>query len=181
MTTEPAAVSAPPEFQAVYARWFHDVCRWARACGAPDGEIEDVAQDVFVTVHRRLPDFQDRNLAAWLYTITARATRDHRRRAWLRRVMRPRKDVDLDTFSLAAAGPAEHLERVEDRRLLARLLEGMSMKKRAVVVLYELEEMTGEEIAALEGVPVDTVWSRLHHARREMREKLARMRLRGEI
>ena len=65
--------------------------------------------------------------------------------------------------------------------MLARLLEGMTEKKRSVLVLFELEGYSGEEIAQLQGVPVDTVWTRLHHARRELRERLARLRNHEEL
>lgn len=177
----PARATDPLDFATLYDTWFHDVCRWSRALGCPDADIEDVAQEVFVTVQRRLPDFREGRVAAWLYTITARATRDHRRRAWFRHLLRPREGIELDTFALAAPGPAERLENLEDRRRLARLLEGMSDKKRTVLVLFEIEGYTGEEIAALQGVPVDTVWTRLHTARRELRAKLLRQRKRDGL
>ena len=176
----PPASSTPLDFSTIYETWFHDVCRWSRSLGCPDGDIEDVAQEVFVTVQRRLPDFREGKLASWLYTITARATRDHRRRAWFRHLLRPRHDIELDTFALAAPGPAERLERLQERQLLARLLEGMSEKKRSVLILFELEGYTGEEIAALQGVPIDTIWTRLHTARRELKAKLLRLRKREE-
>jgi RNA polymerase sigma-70 factor, ECF subfamily len=174
----PAPSPSPPDFSAVYHEWFHDVCRWARSLGCPDADIEDVAQEVFVTVQRRLPDFKEGKLSSWLYTITARATRDHRRRAWFRHLLRPRESIEMDRFALSAPGPAERLERLEDRRLLARLLAGLSDKKRTVLLLFEVEGYTGEEIAALQGVPVDTVWTRLHTARRELKAKLLRIQRR---
>ena len=166
------------DFSAIYQRWFHPVCRWARALGAIDEEIEDVAQDVFVIVQRRLPEFRNDNLAGWLYRITARSTRDQRRRAWFRRLVRVKNDEALG--ALAPASPS-HLEQLSARMTIERILEGMGDKKRAVLMRYELEGYTGEEIAGLEAISVDTVWSRLRHAREDVRHRVDRLRRRGEL
>ena len=64
------------DFDAIYERWFEDVSRWVRAMGGPDAEREDLVQDVFVVVHRRLPDFDGENLAGWLYQIGSPRVRD---------------------------------------------------------------------------------------------------------
>src|SRR5256886_15702293 len=96
---------APPLGQ-VYETWFHDVCRWLRAMGIRDADLEDVAQDVFLVVRRKLPGFQGSRLAGWLYQIAYRRAREHRRLAWFRRVFSPRDDL-LDNISDAAPGPAE--------------------------------------------------------------------------
>lgn len=170
--------TGPLDFASIYDAFFHEVCRWARALGVGEGEIEDVAQDVFVSVQRRLPDFKNENLAGWLYRITVRAARDHRQRAWFRHLVGLRRHDDLDAVERKGPGAAEQLA---DRRLLARLVEGMSEKKRVTMVLYELEGYTGEEIAALHDVPIDTVWSRLRHARNEMKERLEWLRQKGEL
>jgi len=51
----------PPEFRVIYERWFEEVSRWIRAMGGPEAEREDLVQDVFLVVHRRLPDFDGEN------------------------------------------------------------------------------------------------------------------------
>ena len=175
----PAEQPAPGlDFATIYDRWFHPVCRWARALGAIDEEVEDVAQDVFVIVQRRLPEFRNENLAGWLYRITARSTRDQRRRAWFRRLVHVKSDDTLD--ALAPAGPC-CIDQLVARMTLTRLLDGMGNKKRAVLMLYELEGYTGEEIAELEAISIDTVWSRLRHAREDVRDRVDVMRRRGEL
>lgn len=171
----PLCAAAPGvDFAELYAQWFHEVCRWTRSLGISDGDIEDVAQEVFVGARRRLHAFHGGSLANWLYCITARAARDHRRRAWFRRWLRPDEDVDMDVFALSSPGPDEDVARKQDRVLLARLLARMSEKKRTVLILFDVEGYTGEEIAEIQGIPVDTVRTRLHHARRELRERLLR-------
>jgi RNA polymerase sigma-70 factor (ECF subfamily) len=161
-----AGVAAPPlDFAEVYARWFGEVARWVRALGGPRADHDDLVQDVFVIVRRKLGGFDGGNLAGWLYRITARTVRDHRRAAWFRRLLRRRDDPGLDALAATGPGPAESLERREAQRALWRLLERVGEKQRGVFVLFEIEGYSGEEIAALLGIPVATVWTRLHKAR----------------
>src|SRR2546423_1527065 len=74
------------EFRTLYDAWFADVARWVRALGAPSADQDDLVQDVFVVVHRRLPDFDGENVAGWLYRIAAHQVRDHRRLRWIRHI-----------------------------------------------------------------------------------------------
>jgi RNA polymerase sigma-70 factor (ECF subfamily) len=158
-------VIAPLDFAAVYEAWFPTVCRWAAALGGPRADVEDVAQEVFLVVRRKLPDFDGENLGGWLYRITAGKVRDARRLAWVRHLFlgeAPGPDRREER-----PGPVELLERKDDERRLYRLLDRMSDKRRRALVLAELEGCSGEEIARLEGIPVATARTRLHHARRE--------------
>ena len=73
-----------PTFEQVYVQWFHEVSRWARAFGGLDADLDDLTQEVFLVVRRKLPEFDGRNLSGWLYRIAQRTVRDYRRRAWFR-------------------------------------------------------------------------------------------------
>ena len=167
------------DFDAIYRSWFVHVWRWLRALGVHDADLEDIAHDVFLVVRRKLRRFDGANVAGWLYQITSRTASDHRRRAWLRRVFLS-GDKSLESFRDTAHGPAELLEQLEARAIVHGLLAKLSHKRRTALALFELEGYTGEEIAALLGVPVATVWTRLHHARREFtalaRERFAQER-----
>ena len=172
------AASMPAEkldFSRIYEQHFDEVARWAGALGGPAADLDDLAQEVFLVVRRKLHRFDGRNLRAWLYAITARTVSDHRRRAWFRNVLSRRRDIELDSLPRADESPAELVERAEARRLLYRLLEKMSEKRRTAFVLFEIEGYSGEEIAGLLGVPLATVWTRLHHARREFLARVAEM------
>ncbi len=159
------------DFSTVYQTWFHEVLRWLRALGAPPSEIEDLAQDVFIVVERRLPDFDGANMAGWLYRISRNAVRDFRRKAWFRNLfLRPRDAIDPAS---PAANAAELLEQKESEARLHALIETLSEKRRVTFVLFEIEGYSGEEIATLCEVPLATVWTRLHHARRELAARLA--------
>jgi RNA polymerase sigma-70 factor (ECF subfamily) len=169
----PAAHAAPAEarvalfFPSVYEAWFHSVERWLRALGIHESEREDVAQEVFLVVRRKLDGFDGRNLPAWLYRIAAGTAANHRRRAWYRRVFLRPRDVDLDAVASQRKNPAEQLEQQQERAALHRLLEKMSEKRRVAFVMSEIDGMSGEEIAAVLDIPVATVWTRLHHARKD--------------
>jgi RNA polymerase sigma-70 factor (ECF subfamily) len=165
---EPRESDDPLDFTALYHRWFDDVARWIRALGGLDADLDDLAQEVFLVVRRKLPGFDGRKLPSWLYRITARTVSDYRRRAWFRHLVRGRRELP-EGVAAAGLGPAELLERKEEWRTLARLLKRMSEKRRVAFVLFEIEGYSGEEIAAIVDVPVATVWTRLHHARADFR------------
>jgi RNA polymerase sigma-70 factor (ECF subfamily) len=161
------SASAELTLSALYEAWFHEVTRWIRALGGPDADLEDLAQEVFVVVERKLDGFDGRNLGAWPYRITARTVSDHRRRAWFRKIFLRPRDVSLEALQDGGASPMQLLERREAHRIVHSLLERMSDKKRRVFALFEIEGYTGEEIARLEEIPLKTVWSRLGLARKD--------------
>jgi len=154
-------------FNALYDAWFESVLRWIRALGAPQADREDIAQDVFLVVRRRLHAFDGQNPAAWLYRITKRQVRDFRRRTWIKSIFTREHTDALDTLPDDSAGPAALLERKQTQRILFTLLAKMNPDRRAAFVLFELDGLAGEEIARIQGVAVSTVWKRLHVARKE--------------
>jgi RNA polymerase sigma-70 factor (ECF subfamily) len=176
-----AAEAPPSDFSAVYGDWFDEVLRWLPAMGVPEHDLEDVAQEVFLVVRRKLHAFDGGNLPGWIYAIAQRIARDHRRRAWFRRLFLRPREVPLEQLPDGAHSPFELVERKEMQGLLAAIVAGMSDKRRQAFVLYEIEGYSGEEIAALAGVPLATVWTRLHHARKDFVAAVARMRRRGEV
>jgi RNA polymerase sigma-70 factor (ECF subfamily) len=163
--------AARPGFDEVYAAWFHEVCRWLHAMGCREADLEDLAQELFLVVRRKLDRFDGRNLPGWLYAIALRVASGHRRRAWVRRVF----FRDSSTEIAPAPSPADLLERKEGQLLLDGVLGAMSARRRTAFVLFEIEGYSGEEIARLEGVPEATVRTRLFHARKEFRERLRKI------
>jgi RNA polymerase sigma-70 factor, ECF subfamily len=164
-------------FAGIYDQWFDDVSRWVRLFGGRHADHEDLAQEVFLIVRRRLPEFDGRNVAGWLFEIARRQVRGYRRRVWFRRAFSLRHHVALDRLMYDGATPAAALERKERQAMVERLLARMSEKRRTTFVLFEIEGYTGEEIAALQRIPIKTVWTRLHHARKEFLKLVARQRI----
>ena len=143
------------------------VWRSLQRLGVRDSDLEDALQDVFVVVHRKLDTFHGSSrLTTWLYGIALRVAAAHRRRAHIRREeMTP--DVEATADSPAPGDPEAALLERESRRRLQRVLDSLSLEKRAVFVMFEIEGLSVLEIAETMGVPVGTVHSRLYAARAE--------------
>jgi RNA polymerase sigma-70 factor, ECF subfamily len=155
------------DFESIYEAHFAEVERWIRALGGPGMDLEDLAQDVFIVVKAKLDTFDGRNLRGWLFQITRRTVSDHRRRAWFKNLFSRRSAVDLDDLRSQAPTPSEALERRERVLAVHRLLAKMSEKRRVAFTLFEINGYSGEEIAELLQIPLKTVWTRLHHARKD--------------
>ena len=155
----------PPSFDEVFAECAPIVWRALRRLGVPEADVEDVAQEVFLVVHRRLPTFQGQSaLRTWVYGICLRVASDHRRRP---HVARERPVADPPETSV----PAEQDVEIDRRRALLWLdevLEGLDDAKRAVFVLFEIEQVPMVEVAAAAGCPVNTAYARLYAARRQV-------------
>lgn len=172
---EPAVVPAH-DFHAIYDAWFDEIARWVRAMGGPDADREDLVQDVFIVVHRRLHAFDGENLAGWLYRIASHRVRDFLRLRWVQSFMRrgtPLADLG-ERLPSTAPTPAALLEDKEKRVLIERLLSKLGAPQRAAFVLFEIEGYSGEEIARLQRVPLNTVWARIQRARKTLKAQLAR-------
>jgi len=161
-------------FDAIYEDWFENVLRWIRALGVREADREDIAQEVFLVVRRRLDAFDGKNPAAWLYLITKRQVRDFRRRTWIKSIFTREHSDAVDSMPDDRAGPAAMLERKQSQRVLLTLLSKMNPDRRAAFILFELDGLSGQEIADIQGVTVTTVWKRLHTARKEFLALVAR-------
>ena len=159
----------------LYSDHFDFVYRLARRLGGPTLESEDIAQDVFLVVERKLSSYDGSSkVTTWLYGITLNVVRAHRRRFRLRNLF----DRTSELKGVDAAFPSlDAVEVVEAHRIAFEILEKLTAKKREVFILAEFEGLDSEEIGTIVGAPAETVWSRLHYARREFAEHLARRKL----
>lgn len=155
------------DFAEVFREHGEFVLRSVRRMGVPASDVEDVAQNVFLVVHRHIATYEGRgSVKAWLFAIVRRAVADHRR-SKRRRPEIP--TLDPPVGSVEAASEAE-LDRLRERALLDRALDALDDDKRAVFVLYELEQMSMAEVAAAVGCPLQTAYSRLYAARDRVKE-----------
>jgi len=155
------------DFEQVYVAHFHHVARCARALGGLEADVDDLTQEVFLVVRRRLADYRGPSVRAWLYGITRKTVSDYRRRAWLRRWLGGQTRSLDDSKQAQNLSAPDTSEQWEARRVLSRVLERMTPVRRAAFVLFEIEGYSGEEIAQLEQIPVATAYTRLHHARKD--------------
>ena len=172
--------SRDAKFREIYEGWFDHVVKWLYALGVPGSDTEDLAQEIFLVVRRTLSRFDGGNLAAWLYKISQLTVRDHRRRAWFKNLVIRRQDADIASIPHSAEGPAGNYEQAENRRMFQRLVARMSEKLRTTFVLFEIEGYSGEEIADIQDIPLGTVWTRLHHARKQFWKLVNEQRLSEE-
>ena len=170
------ATRADARFRDIYERWFDDVVKWLYALGMPSSDTEDLAQEIFLVVRRKLDRFDGGNLAGWLYRIAQLTVRDHRRRAWFKNLTLRRRNIDLARVELTTPGPEARYEDAQSRRRFQALVAGMSEKLRTTFVLFEIEGYSGDEIAHIQDVPLGTVWTRLHLARKEFWKLLKKQR-----
>jgi RNA polymerase sigma-70 factor (ECF subfamily) len=155
----------------LFDRHSDDVRRLLARLGIPSGDLDDLVQQTFLDVPRAAARFRPgAPVKPWLFGLAAMLARRHRRAA-IQMVARLRKWT-LEWTVEGPPTPAEALELSNEAKRAQRALETLSRKKREAFVLVALEEMTGEEAAAVLGVPVATVWTRLHHARLELKSAL---------
>ena len=154
-------------FASVYYHTYEDVSRWIRALGGPSSEQDDLIQDIYLIVHRKLAHFDGKNLGAWLYRITAHRVRDFRRLWWFRHVL-GKDPLALEKLESTDPNPVNVFETAEKRRELERLLSKLSVPLRATFILFEIEGYTADEIADLQAISVNTVRARIHRARKKL-------------
>jgi RNA polymerase sigma-70 factor, ECF subfamily len=173
--------AAPPAFVDVYQETFAFVWRTARRLGVMDSAVDDVAQEVFVTVYRRLDQFEGRcSVKTWVFSILMGIVRNYRRSRRRKGAAEPISAavVDPELLEDRAADPLEQASRAQAGRMVHKLLDEMTEDKAIVFVLAELEGLTVPEISELIGANVNTVYSRLRAGRKEFDQALGRVRAR---
>ncbi len=161
----PKAGPEVPTLRAIFDEYSAFVWRTLRHLGVPERDVEDVCQEVFVVIHRKLESFEGRStIRTWVYGICLRTASDYRRRAHVRR------EQTVDEVPTESAEPAQEreAERSRQRRRLLELLDQLDDDKREVFVLYEIEELEMKDIAAAMGTPLQTAYSRLRAARQQL-------------
>jgi RNA polymerase sigma-70 factor (ECF subfamily) len=177
-----ASADEAPTLDGLYRAYAAQVARWAAHLGGPRLEVGDLVHEIFLVAGRRLADFRgDSKPSTWLYGITERVVRAARRKERVRRALDRLRRVDVERALLPTQPtPVEELERRRAQETVYRILDRLPEKYRRVMVLFALEELSGEEIAELTGVKLATVWVHLHRARRLFLDEIGRERARGE-
>ena len=163
--------SASDDLSTFYRDHAGRVLAWAIRLGGARVDAEDIAHDVFAVAVRRLPEFREEaEVSTWLFAITRRVVANARRRAALRRF------VGLDSVPEPRSlglGPDEELAGLRRRRTVQVALDRLSSAQREAIALVDLEGLSAVEASGMLGVPVGTVYSRLHHGRRALAAALA--------
>jgi RNA polymerase sigma-70 factor, ECF subfamily len=158
------------DFLSVYHASFAFVWRCLRALGVAPATLDDAAQEVFVVVHRRLPEFRgDSSLRTWLYAIVRNVAANQRRGA-----QRSHTQSELDpALPSPAPDPCEHAQDQQAADFVQRFVATLDDKKRDLFVLAQLEQLSMPEVAQTLGIPLNTAYTRLRSVRSEFRRALA--------
>lgn len=174
--------TGPLVFERVYDEHVDAVWRSVRRLGVPELSADDVVQGIFLVVHRRLGEFEQRSsVRTWIFSIMIRAVADHRRSVrrksphWLQ----GGEPAELEHLpDVQGTTPYDAMVKAEAARTIEELLETLDQDKRAVFVLAELEQLTATEIAEATGITTQQVYSRLRAARTDFERAAARLRQR---
>jgi RNA polymerase sigma-70 factor, ECF subfamily len=144
--------------------------------GHPRADAEDLVSEAFLIAHERRDRFDpSRPMLPWLFGIAINASKKHRRRQWMKRLLQ------LALASELADRTGDDLERTlverEDRGRVRRTLAEMPESKRTLLLLREYEELSAEEIGLALDMPVNSVYSALHYARKEFLRRYRQKKL----
>lgn len=181
----PAVLPTPEEvadaalsFREMYDKYFDFVYRCARRLGVNERALDDAVQDVFIVAYRRRDSFEGRStMKTWLYGITRRVAKDHRRRV----ARKEQGMVPTDGLASIEPSPQESSARNEALAMVQEILATFDESKREVFVLAEMEQMTVPEIAETLSVNLNTVYSRLRKARQEFERAVQSHHRKGEL
>ena len=162
---------APPkdELGSIFREHAPFAWRTLRRLGVEVRDADDACQDVFVVAQRKLGQFERRStLKTWIYGVCLKVAADYRRRAHSRR-----ETLEATLPDEAGEGsPHAELERKEALRMLDVMLNELDDDKRAVFVLYEIEQLSMREVAEVVGCPAQTAYARLYAARRQVQQSV---------
>jgi len=167
------ASSRPEPLAGLYEQHASDVKRWARRLAGPRADLEDLVHDVFVIALRlRFSNRGEASVKTWLFRITHNTVRSRMRRGFVRRLLFSRHHDALVAQTPTPSTPQQEIERRERHVRLYNALDQLSDSYRTPLILYEIDGLSGEEVAELTGVRLATVWVRLHRGRAKLLDLL---------
>jgi RNA polymerase sigma factor (sigma-70 family) len=175
-TADPDSVDSPIDVARLYRAHERTVMRWAARLGGPGIDAEDVVQDVFMVAKRRLRSVDESwNVQTWLFRTTEKIVLAARRKRRLRQWLSLSREPAAPGMGAPRPTPAEALESERAVEEVYRVLDRLPERQRRVLVLFEIEGMSTQEIADLTGAQVGTVRVWLFRARARFLEEHQRL------
>jgi len=158
---------APDSFTVVYEKYADFVWLSLQRLGVRKSDRQDLCHDVFVVAFRKLPSYTERAaVRRWLFAIALRLASNYRRKAYLR-FEQAGDSLEAEPSAVPEfAWPEAAVARREAFDHAETILANMQPLQRVVFVMFEIEGIACDAIAAELGVPLGTVYSRLHTARK---------------
>lgn len=167
------------DFRALYKEYSAFVWRSLRRLGVREADIEDAAQEVFVVVHRKMPEFAGKSsVKTWVFGICLKVASDWRKKAHIRRET---DDSEVPERANSGELAVREIAHAQAREKLQKILNSLDEDKRAVFVLFELEQMPMADVARTLDCPVQTAYARLYAARKHVESQLASETSRKEV
>lgn len=161
-------------FELLMRRYNRRLFRIARAMLGNDAEAEDVVQETFVAVFTRIGQYSEKHpFGAWLTRIALNNAVSRLRRGTRTRAVYDLAGAAPDHESSTLASPEDAASLAEGRRALQRAIDALEPAHRTVLVMRDVEEMSGAAVAACLGISEAAVRVRLHRARERLRQQLA--------
>lgn len=169
-------------FESVYDEMVGFVWRTARRLGVEGYALDDVCQQVFVAVHKGLPEFGGVvPLKAWVFRILQRSVRMHREAVAKSTQPHANRAAESEHTSATDRAAYELVSSAQALRIAHKILESLADEKREVFVLVDLEQWSPAEAAVALGVDAETVGARLRSARKEFAQAAQRIRIRDTL
>ncbi|WP_437614548.1 sigma-70 family RNA polymerase sigma factor [Sorangium sp. So ce834] len=177
--TDPGPAPEPPprpSFEEVYTGLLRYVLRVLWRMGVPARHLRDVAQEVFLVVHRRFEDYDPRfSMKAWVASIASHLALRHQRLSRNRRELLARSEAERIDVVDPSDDAEQRFAQAETQRIVRALVQRIEGDRRVVFLLYELEGIEMRDIAAALEIPENTAWDRLRRARKEFAAAVMRL------
>lgn len=150
------------DFASIYRAHLDYVWASLRRLGAPASDLEDIAHEVFLVVHRKLGEYdRTRPLRPWLFGIAYRVASEHRRKT----ARRAQEELEDSLAASESGSPERQTVKREAIALARKALDSIDEEARAVFVLAELDGVAVTDVAESLSIPVNTAYTRLRRAR----------------
>jgi RNA polymerase sigma-70 factor (ECF subfamily) len=173
-----AAAAPPVDFRKLFEAELPYVLTTLRRLGVQPRDVADLAQEVFVTVHGLLDDYDaSRPPRPWLFAIAYRIARRHGA------LVRHAREIAGDDRDVADAAPLADARMESEERKVAvrRALDQIDLPRRSVLILCDLDGQSVPDAATALGIPLNTAYSRLRRAREELTVSLQKLRARSSV
>lgn len=159
------------EHSAAVSRWIRRL--WGPRLSSSGLDEEDLLHEVFLVVQRRLATYRgEAALTTWLYGITALVVNAKRKKERWRRLLFKRAEAELDAAPVEL--PSAEVGRADASRVVYAVLDTLNERDRTLLISFELERLSGAELAAIVGMSEPNLWVALGRARARFRRELAR-------
>lgn len=156
-------------FSEIYETTIRDVYQTVHFLVQDSSDVDDIVQEIYIQVHRSLEQFDtNRPFKPWLMGVAMRQIHAYRRKRWTH--LRILKKAEQVNEVMESDFTSEVVDRLSNRRLLASV-DRLPFKLKQVIILHYLNEYSQEESAAILGIPLGTVKSRIHAALHKLRQK----------